>query len=348
MQRRFILASHLRHKKLLIASSQAPGCAASGSEENRKMKPKIAVLIPCHNEEATIADVIAGFRAQLPDAVVFVYDNASTDATASVARKSGAIVRQERLRGKGNVVRRMFADVEADAYVLVDGDNTYDAASAPMMIEALVGDSLDLVNAARVDQQKGAYRRGHRFGNWLLTATVARLFGKRFSDMLSGYRVMSRRFVKSFPALSSGFEIETELTVHALELRVPIAEFPTPYRERPPGSFSKLKTFSDGARILRTIASLVKEERPMSFFGYLGIALAAFSIGLAVPIFEEFLRTHMVPRFPTAILATGLMILAFLSITCGLILSTVTRGRLEIKRLHYLSIPIRFQRVDWT
>jgi len=310
------------------------------------MNPKVAVLIPCYNEEIAIADVIAGFRAHLPEAVIFVYDNASTDRTVEVAKRAGATVRAEHLRGKGNVVRRMFADVEADVYVLVDGDNTYDAASAPMLIEALLNESLDLVNASRVDQVKDAYRRGHRFGNWLLTTTVARLFGKRFSDMLSGYRVMSRRFVKSFPALSSGFEIETELTVHALQLRVPIVEIQTPYRERPPGSVSKLRTFSDGARILRTIASLVKEERPMSFFGYIGLLLALVSVVLAIPIFDEFFKTHTVPRFPTAILATGLMILAFLSIVCGLILSTVTRGRIELKRLHYSAIPIRFPREE--
>jgi glycosyltransferase involved in cell wall biosynthesis len=310
------------------------------------MNPKVAVLIPCYNEEIAIADVIAGFRAHLPEAVIFVYDNASTDRTVEVAKRAGATVRAEHLRGKGNVVRRMFADVEADVYVLVDGDNTYDAASAPMLIEALLNESLDLVNAARVDQVKDAYRRGHRFGNWLLTTTVARLFGKRFSDMLSGYRVMSRRFVKSFPALSSGFEIETELTVHALQLRVPIVEIQTPYRERPPGSVSKLRTFSDGARILRTIASLVKEEMPMSFFGYIGLLLALVSVVLAIPIFDEFLKTHTVPRFPTAILATGLMILASLSIVCGLILSTVTRGRIELKRLHYSAIPIRLPREE--
>jgi hypothetical protein len=239
-------------------------------------------------------------------------------------------------------VRRMFADIEADVYILVDGDNTYDAASAPMLVECLLTESLDLVNAARVETRKEAYRRGHRFGNWLLTRTVAGLFGKRFSDMLSGYRVMTRRFVKSFPALSSGFEIETELTVHALQLRVPILEVETPYRERPPGSFSKLRTLHDGFRIMKTIASLVKEERPLAFFATLGGIFAALSLALGIPVIIEFLKTGLVPRLPTAVLSMGLMVVAFLSFTCGLILQTVTRGRLELKRLHYMLISIRF------
>jgi glycosyltransferase involved in cell wall biosynthesis len=308
------------------------------------MTPTIAVLIPCYNEQATIREVIAAFRTHVPGCVTFVYDNGSTDGTVMAAKEAGAVVRTEPLRGKGNVVRRMFADVEADIYVLVDGDSTYDAASAPRLIDALVAESLDLVSAARVDTVGGAYRPGHRFGNWLLTATVASLFGKRFSDMLSGYRVMSRRFVKSFPALSAGFEIETELTVHALQLRVPIAEIPIPYRERPAGSFSKLRTFRDGARILGTIASLLKEERPMTFFGAAGAIAATLSISLAIPLAREYMRTGLVPRLPTAVLATGLMIVACLSFTCGLILQTVTRGRLELKRLHYFAVPIRVPR----
>lgn len=308
------------------------------------MPPSVAVLIPCYNEQAAIADVIEGFRTYVPGSVIFVYDNASTDGTVAAAKAAGAIVRTEALRGKGNVVRRMFADVEADVYILVDGDNTYDAASAPKLIDLLLSESLDLVNAARIDTTRNAYRSGHRFGNWLLTTMVAKLFGKRFSDMLSGYRVMSRRFVKSFPALSAGFEIETELTVHALQLRIPIMEIPTPYRERPSGSSSKLRTFSDGARILRTIISLVKEERPLAFFGSFGGVLALLSVLLGIPIVREFLVTGLVPRLPTAVLATGLMILAFLSVMCGLILATVTRGRLELKRLHYSAISIRFQR----
>jgi glycosyltransferase involved in cell wall biosynthesis len=306
------------------------------------MKPVIAVLIPCRNEEAAIGKVVADFRAALPNAAIFVYDNDSTDRTIEEARRAGAIVRSEPLAGKGNVVRRMFADVEADVFVLVDGDDTYDAASAPRLVERLLRDALDMVNAARVATSEQAYRPGHRFGNALLTGFVARTFGSRQGDMLSGYRVFSRRFVKSFPALASGFEIETELTVHALELRLPIAEVATPYRERPAGSSSKLRTYRDGVRILRTIVKLIKEEKPLAFFSAIFGVLALASIALGVPIVLEFLRTGLVPRFPTAILATGLMLLAFLSLTCGMILETVTRGRIEAKRLWYLSLPIRF------
>jgi glycosyltransferase involved in cell wall biosynthesis len=240
------------------------------------MTPDIAVLIPCYNEQEAIGLVVSAFRAALPDATIFVYDNASTDLTVQRAREAGAVVRTEPLRGKGNVVRRMFADIEADIYVLVDGDNTYDAASAPKLVTQLIEDSVDLVSGVRVDSAVEAYRSGHRFGNWVLTYLVAQLFGKRFTDMLSGYRVMTRRFVKSFPALSTGFEIETELTVHALQMRMPIAEIDTPYGTRPPGSASKLRTISDGVRILRTIVYLVKEERPLAFFGWVsGILLVA-------------------------------------------------------------------------
>jgi glycosyltransferase involved in cell wall biosynthesis len=294
------------------------------------MTPEVAVLIPCFNEQETIAGVVSAFESHIPGAMVFVYDNASTDLTIERARNAGAIVRSEPLRGKGHVVRRMFADVEADIYVLVDGDGTYDAASAPELIAALVRECLDLVSAVRVDSGQKAYRTGHRFGNWLLTRLVAQLFGKRFSDMLSGYRVMSRRFVKSFPTLATGFEIETELTVHALQMRVPIAEFPTPYSERPEGSSSKLRTISDGARIMRTIAYLLKEERPLAFFGMVSILLVLLALALGIPIVVEFARTGLVPRLPTAVLATGLMILASLSLVCGLILQTVTRGRIEM------------------
>jgi glycosyltransferase involved in cell wall biosynthesis len=307
------------------------------------MTPEIAVLIPCYNEQEAVGAVVSGFRSHLPQAMIFVYDNASTDLTIERGRQAGAIVRSEPLRGKGYVVRRMFADIEADIYVLVDGDGTYDAASAPGLIAALVEESLDLVSAVRVDSSQRAYRTGHRFGNWLLTRLVAQLFGKRFSDMLSGYRVMSRRFVKSFPALSAGFEIETELTVHALQMRIPIAEFPTPYRERPPGSASKLRTISDGMRIMRTIAHLLKEERPFAFFGTVSALLVLLALVLGIPVVVEFARTGLVPRLPTAVLATGLTILASLSLVCGLILQTVTRGRIEMKRLNYLSVPIRFR-----
>jgi glycosyltransferase involved in cell wall biosynthesis len=307
------------------------------------MTPEIAVLIPCFNEQETVGAVVSAFRAHLPQAMIFVYDNASMDSTIERARNAGAIVRSEPLRGKGYVVRRMFADIEADIYVLVDGDGTYDAASAPALIDALVRESLDLVSAVRVDSSQRAYRTGHRFGNWLLTRLVAQLFGKRFSDMLSGYRVMSRRFIKSFPALSTGFEIETELTVHALQMRIPIAELPTSYSERPEGSASKLRTVSDGMRIMRTIAYLLKEERPLAFFGTVTTVLVVVALALGIPVILEFIRTGLVPRLPTAVLATGLMILASLSLVCGLILQTVTRGRIEMKRLHYLSFPIRFR-----
>jgi glycosyltransferase involved in cell wall biosynthesis len=300
---------------------------------------RIAVLIPCRNEQATVARVVGDFRAALPAAVVYVYDNASTDGTAEEARRAGAVVRHEPLRGKGNVVRRMFADIEADVYVLVDGDDTYDAGAAPEMVQALVEQGLDMVTGRRTTDVKAAYRPGHKFGNRLLSGIVRRIFGDRISDMLSGYRVLSRRFVKSFPALAQGFEIETELTVHALELRMPMAEIATRYKERPEGSASKLKSYRDGAKILWLIFLLVKEERPLQFFFGLFLALATLSIGLAIPIFAEFLRTGLVPRLPTALLSTALMLLAFLSLAVGLILDTVTHGRREMKRLSYLSIP---------
>lgn len=299
----------------------------------------IAVLIPCYNEETAVPKVITDFRVALPSAKIYVYDNNSRDRTVEVARAAGAIVRTEPLQGKGHVVRRMFSDIEADIYVLVDGDDTYDAASVPKMIKALMDGPLDMVNGARVTNIQKAYRRGHRFGNWMLTSMVSWIFGNRFSDMLSGYRVLSRRFVKSFPALSSGFETETELTVHALELKMPILEIATPYKDRPPGSVSKLSTFKDGFRILWTIIVLVKEERPMQFFSLFALTIALIGTALAVPIVFEFFETGLVPRLPTAILSMGLMIVAFLSLTCGLVLDTVTRGRREMKRMRYLNIP---------
>lgn len=300
---------------------------------------RLAVLIPCYNEAAAIGQVVRDFRAALPDATIFVYDNNSSDATVQVASAAGAVVRTERLQGKGNVVRRIFADVEADVYVLVDGDATYDAASAPRLIGRLIDDNLDMVVGSRVHTDAQAYRRGHRFGNRMLTGFVAWLFGKSFTDILSGYRVFSRRFVKSFPALSKGFETETELTVHALELRMPVAEVETPYGVRPEGSASKLSTYSDGFRILKLILALHKHERPFQFFATLALVLGVVSVGLATPVVLEWLRTGLVPRFPTAILATGVMILASLSLTAGVILETVTRGRLEVRRLVYLQIP---------
>jgi glycosyltransferase involved in cell wall biosynthesis len=301
--------------------------------------PRIAVLIPCFNEEAAIAKVVADFRAALPEAAIHVYDNNSTDRTAEVARAAGAVVRNEALQGKGNVVRRMFADVEADIYVLVDGDDTYEAAAAPRMVALLRDQGLDMVTGARTGGGEAAYRRGHRFGNRVLTGLVAGVFGNRVSDMLSGYRVFSRRFVKSFPALAGGFETETEFTVHALELGMPIGEVPTAYKERPPGSASKLNTIRDGMRILRTILVLVKEERPLPFFGLAAIALLLAGLGLFVPVLLTYLETGLVPRLPTALLSLGLVLLSFLSLACGLILETVTRGRKEAKRIAYLAIP---------
>ncbi len=302
------------------------------------MTARIAVLIPCYNEQAAVPSVIRAFQAALPGAAIHVYDNNSTDGTVAVARATGASVRTERLQGKGNVIRRMFADIEADAYVLVDGDDTYDASTAPAMVAMLLEDQLDMVNGARVSDIQAAYRPGHRLGNAVLTGLVASIFGNRVSDMLSGYRVFSRRFVKSFPALSGGFETETEFTVHALELRMPIGEVPTPYKDRPAGSVSKLNTYSDGFRILRTILLLVKEERPLPFFAAIGAVLLLVAVLLFLPILAEFVRTGLVPRLPTAVLATGLVLLSFLSLTCGLILDSVTRGRKELKRLSYLAI----------
>jgi len=299
---------------------------------------EVAVLVPCYNEERAIAQVVGDFRTALPEATVYVYDNNSSDNTAVAARQAGAVVRRETHQGKGYVVRRMFNDIEADVYVLVDGDATYDAPSAPAMIDKLLADRLDMVVAARVDQDVKAYRRGHRAGNRLLTGFVAHIFGRVFTDVLSGYRVFSRRFVKSFPILSGGFEIETELTVHALELELPVGEVATPYYTRPSGSASKLSTWHDGFRILRTILKLYRSERPLPFFGAVGGALALVSLGLAIPIFMTYMEEGLVPRFPTALLSTGLMLVAFLSIACGLILDTVTRGRREAKLIAYLAL----------
>jgi len=302
-------------------------------------KVNIAVIIPCHNEEIAITAVVRDFRAALPSAQIYVYDNNSTDRTAAVAAAAGAIVGFEPFPGKGNVMRRLFSDIDADVYVLVDGDDTYDSAAAPGMIRLLLDGQLDMVSGVRVSAQKEAYRFGHRFGNAMLTRMVATIFGKQFTDMLSGYRVFSRRFVKSFPALAKGFEIETELTVHALELRMRTAEMPSPYKERPEGSQSKLNTVRDGIRILCTIATLIKEERPIWFFGVIALALALLALGLAVPVLAEYWHTGLVPRFPTAILSASIMLLAFLSLTCGLILDSVARSRQALKRLAYLAIP---------
>jgi glycosyltransferase involved in cell wall biosynthesis len=298
---------------------------------------RIAVLVPCFNEEAAVASVVADFRKALPLAEIFVYDNNSSDRTMAVAREAGAQVRSERRQGKGHVVRRMFADIDADIYVLVDGDATYDAASAPRMIDTLLTDHLDMVVGFRVDQAAAAYRPGHRTGNRMLTGFLSSVFGHAFKDILSGYRVFSRRFVKSFPVLSDGFEIETELSVHALELALPVAEIETPYYARPEGSFSKLNTWRDGFRILGTILKLYRSEKPLRFFTAIGIFLTLVSLGLAIPVIVTYLEQGIVPRLPTAVLSMGLMILALLSVSSGLVLDTVTRGRREIKLLAYLS-----------
>ncbi len=299
---------------------------------------EIAVLVPCYNEEHAIAKVVADFRAALPRATVYVYDNNSTDGTVAAARGAGAVVRRETHQGKGYVVRRMFNDIEADIYVLVDGDATYDAPSAPKMIAKLLDDRLDMVVATRIDSDVKAYRMGHRTGNLLLTGFVAHVFGRAFTDILSGYRAFSRRFVKSFPVLSGGFEIETELTVHALELELPVDEVATPYYSRLTGSASKLSTWRDGFRILWTVLKLYRAERPLAFFGSLGLALALVAVGPAIPILITYVQEGLVPRLPTAVLATGLMLVGFLSIACGLILDTVTRGRREAKLIAYLAL----------
>jgi glycosyltransferase involved in cell wall biosynthesis len=303
------------------------------------VQPRIAVLVPCYNEEAAVATVVTNFRSALPAAEIYVYDNNSRDRTAAVAREAGAIVRSERRQGKGNVVRRMFADVEADIYVLVDGDATYDAPSAPDMIDKLLDEHLDMVVGLRIDQSQAAYRLGHRTGNRMLTGFLAWTFGRDFQDILSGYRVFSRRFVKSFPVLSDGFEIETELAVYALELSLPVAEVETPYYARPEGSFSKLNTWRDGFRILGTMLKLYRAEKPLRFFGAIGILLAVVSVLLSIPIVITFVETGLVPRLPTAVLSMGLMIMAMLSVSSGLVLDTVTRGRREMKMLAYLSQP---------
>ncbi len=301
---------------------------------------RVALLVPCFNEEVAIGTVIRDFRQAMPSLEIYVFDNASTDKTAEVARSEGAMIVHVPLKGKGNVVRRMFADVDADVYVMVDGDATYHAPSLPAMIKTLMDERLDMVVGCRVTPKEAAsaaYRQGHQFGNRMLTRSISWIFGGQFTDMLSGYRVFSRRYVKSFPCLSRGFEIETELTVHALELRMPHGEVLTPYGARPEGSTSKLSTYKDGWKILKTIARLYISERPLSFFSLCGVLLSLLSLSLAWPIVIEYLHTGLVPRFPTAILSASIMISALLSFACGLILDNVTRGRHEMKRLFYLS-----------
>jgi glycosyltransferase involved in cell wall biosynthesis len=299
---------------------------------------RIAVLLPCYNEEAAIAATVAGFRAALPDATIYVYDNNSRDRTREIAAEAGAVVRTERQQGKGHVVRRMFADIDADIYVMADGDLTYDPKAAPVMLDQLLAEQLDMVVGTRRHEGKAAYRGGHVLGNKLFTGLLSGLFGRSFSDIFSGYRVFSRRFVKSFPVLSSGFEIETEMSVHALELRMPVGEVETAYAARPEGSQSKLSTYSDGWKILKTIVTLYRVERPVLFYGSIGALLIVLAVVLAIPLILTYANTGLVPRFPTAILVTGMIIIAVLCIFAGLILDTVTRGRREVRRLYYLSL----------
>ena len=300
--------------------------------------PRIAVLLPCFNEEAAIGATVRGFRDALPGATVYVYDNNSRDRTREVAAEAGAVVRTERQQGKGHVVRRMFADIDADVYVMADGDLTYDPKAAPAMVDMLVADQLDMVVGTRRHEERDAYRGGHVLGNKLFTGLLSSLFGRSFSDIFSGYRAFSRRFVKSFPVLSEGFEIETEMSVHALELRMPVGEVETAYGARPEGSHSKLSTYGDGWRILKSIVNLYRVERPVLFYGSIGALLVIAAIILAVPLVQTYLKTGLVPRFPTAILVTGMVIVAVLCFFAGLILNTVTRGRREMRRLAYLSL----------
>ena len=304
-----------------------------------KAQPRIAVLLPCYNEEAAIAATVRGFGEALPGATIYVYDNNSRDRTVEIARAAGAVVRTERQQGKGNVVRRMFADIDADVYIMADGDLTYDPKSAPAMVDMLLAEELDMIVGTRRHEAKEAFRGGHVLGNRIFTGLLSGLFGRSFSDIFSGYRVFSRRFVKSFPVLSSGFEIETEMSVHALELRMPVGEVETAYGARPEGSHSKLSTYGDGWRILKTIATLYRVERPVLFYGGIGALLFALAIVLAVPLVITYLNTGLVPRFPTAVLVTGMTIVAVLCFFAGLILDTVTRGRREVRRLAYLAQP---------
>ena len=299
----------------------------------------VAVIVPCRDEAAAVGRVVDEVRSALPTARVVVYDNASQDGTAEVAARHGAEVRGEPRPGKGNAVRRAFADIDADVYVLIDGDATYDAAALPALVRRLVEERLDHVNGARHRDDDVRERSGHLLGNRLLTGAVARLFGRRIGDMLSGCKVLSRRFVRSFPATSTGFEIETELTVHALQLDVPMAELPVGYRERPEGSASKLRTFRDGWRILGTIGRLLARERPLAMYGSTAVLLALVSLGLGIPVVLEYLATGLVPRFPTAILAAALATLAVLAGSTGLTLDAVRHARHEAKRLAYLAVP---------
>jgi hypothetical protein len=323
----------------LSIAGRLPGAGSEWSADAMQRCPSVAVLIPCLNEETSIGKVIAEFRTALPNATIYVYDNNSTDRTVMVARAAGAVVRMESLRGKGHVVRRMFADIEADVYVLVDGDDTYDPRAAPVMIKMLMERRLDMVSAARDAPALAAYRLGHKLGNAILSGMVRHVFGHGINDMLSGYRVFNRRFVKSFPALASGFETETEFTVHALALHMPVAEIYAPYRCRPAGSHSKLNTFADGLRILREIVTLIERERPLSCAAGMTVILLSLALALGLPVILAFLHTGTVDRLPTAVLSASIVLLASLTLGCGLILDAVTHGRKELKRLCYLAIP---------
>ena len=301
--------------------------------------PRIAVALPCYNEAATIAQVIADFRAALPEADIYVFDNNSTDGTGEIAAAAGATVRTETRQGKGHVVRRIFSDVEADIYVMADGDGTYDASAAPMLIELMLKNKVDMVVGARAGVTQDAGRGGHAFGNKIFNMVYRWIFGADFNDIFSGYRVFSRRFAKSFPATSGGFEIETEMSVHASQIGIPVLERPTRYGVRPEDSPSKLRTFRDGFRILGMFALLAKETRPAAFFGAIGAALILAALVLSAPILATYLETGLVPRYPTLILTTGMTVIATIAALCGLILDSLARARIEQKRSVYLSYP---------
>jgi glycosyltransferase involved in cell wall biosynthesis len=314
----------------------------SANKSANKSGHKVAVLVPCLNEEVAIQKVVLDFKTVLPNAYIYVYDNGSTDQTFSKALDAGAIVKSHQIRGKGNVVRRMFADIQADIYVLVDGDGTYDSKTAPLMIEALIQQQLDMVSAVRElkPEAKAAYRPGHQWGNRLFTRMINLLFNQKSSkgmgDLLSGYRVFSRRFVKSFPIASHGFEIETELSIHAMQLDMPVLEILSPYDERPEGSVSKLSTYKDGFKILKMVFRLLEQEKPFLFFGWIAAVLFMLGFIAAIPVIETYWQTGLVPRIPTAILSTGLILLSFLSFFSGLILHSVAMSRKEAKQLAYL------------
>ncbi|MEM5515467.1 glycosyltransferase [Henriciella sp. AS95] len=324
-------------------SSLSLGAINSGQQSD-VAETRIAVVLPCHNEAATIASVIENFRRALPSAAIYVFDNNSTDGTADIARRAGAIVRTEMRQGKGHVVRRMFADVEADIYVMADGDGTYDASLAPTLIELMKRNHVDMVVGTRADVTKDAGRGGHAFGNKIFNSLFSAMFGRQFTDIFSGYRVFSRRFAKSFPAVSGGFEIETEMSVHSCQLGIPTLERPTPYGIRPEDSDSKLRTFRDGFRILGMFLMLAKETRPAAFFGMIGLVLTLLAVGLSVPLVFTYLETGLVPRVPTAILSVGLVLVATVTAVCGLILDSLARSRVEAKRSVFLSYPAG----DWS